>query len=282
MKFFGCLKQPCGRVEKQGSQQHNIEMTFPSLEAALELLRPHLFLHTDIYKNQKYRVDPVTREASWNASKSVDTYRIEDEYQLGEYLSLHSRGLDKKLMLYDGSKLAPITKTSGYSHATVACTFLPPLILEVVRRGRPRVVVLKGEVQSQVFNDLGGQMLPPHYEYGKGMDLQFKELTLYHLSGMRRRGYPLSKKFLTILEDATPRPHTDDEDSADGSGGPPEAQHAPYNQAEVLPLPTNTHAVLCAELLTLCCVALCCQDWEMEPQSGSGDEGDGGEWLPPR
>ena len=34
MKFVGCLKQPCGRVEKQGSQQHNIEMTFPSLEEA--------------------------------------------------------------------------------------------------------------------------------------------------------------------------------------------------------------------------------------------------------
>ena len=71
-------------------------------------------------------------------------------------------------------------------------TFIPPLTLEVVRRRRPRVWVLKAELNSQVYNDLGGQMLPPFYEYGDGMDIQFKELALYHLSGMRRRGYPLS------------------------------------------------------------------------------------------
>ena len=213
MKFVGCLKQPCGRVEKQGSQMHSIEMVLPSAESAEELLRPHLFQDADTYRNKKYTVDPVTRQASWHASKSTDTFRIEDEYQLGEYLSLHNRSLHKTLMLYDGSKLAPITKTSGYTHANVMMTFIPPLTLEVVRRRRPRVWVLKAELNSQVYNDLGGQMLPPFYEYGDGMDIQFKELALYHLSGMRRRGYPLSTNFLTLLESATPRPHTDDEGS---------------------------------------------------------------------
>ena len=40
MLFVNRLKQPCGRVEMQGSQQHIFELILPSKEAALELLRP--------------------------------------------------------------------------------------------------------------------------------------------------------------------------------------------------------------------------------------------------
>ena len=213
MHFVSCLKQPCGRAERQGSQQHSIEMVVPSREAANELLQPaspglHAFL------NQKYTVDPETRVACWRKSKSTDTYRIEDGYLLGQYLALHTRQLDKHLMLYDGSKLAPITKKSGYTHACVLISFLPPLTLEVVRRTTPRVWVLKAELNSQVFNDLEGQTLPPHYEYGPGMDVPFRELALYHLEGMRRRGFKLSTHFQCLLEGVTQtRPFTDDEDS---------------------------------------------------------------------
>ena len=282
MLFVNRLKQPCGRVEMQGSQQHIFELILPSKEAALELLRP-AFHGVIAHPNLKFLVDPVTREAQWRASKSTDTYRVEDAYQLGEYLALHKRQaefqLDKHLMLYDGSKLAPISKKSGLLHASVMITFIPPLTLELVRRRRPKVWVLKAELNSQVVNDLGGQTLPPHYEYGEDMDLEFKELALYHLEGMRKRGHPLSNKFLTILKEAEPQRRTDytDDSESEEEAEPDAARHLP--PSDPVPLPPS-HVprwitVVCAHLLHVCC-----QDGESEPESGSGDDNDGGEWRP--
>jgi hypothetical protein len=116
MKFVNCQKKPCGRVEKQGSQQHEIEMVFPSKSIAERLSGvglPGVRMHL----KQRYFVDPEARIASWRDSKSTDTYVIEDAYHLGDYLSLHERNLSKKLMLYKSSKLAPITKLQDTMHA---------------------------------------------------------------------------------------------------------------------------------------------------------------------
>ena len=110
MRFVLCLKQPCGRVEKQGSQQHLIQMVVPSMALAERLVgrgRHGVCMHL----GKKYYVDPETRIASWVKSRRVDTYVIEDAYVLGEYLNLHNRNLGKHLLLYKSSKLGPITKS---------------------------------------------------------------------------------------------------------------------------------------------------------------------------
>ena len=198
MRFVNCLKKPCGRVEKQGSQQHEIEMVIPSKNIA-ERLAGYGLPGVCMHFKQRYFVDPETKIASWRESKSTDTYVIEDASLLGDYLSLHERNLSKKLMLYKASKLAPITKTSGYNACTVQITFLSPCTLEV-RRRRANKWVVKAEINSQVVNDLMGHMLPPHYEYSPDMHPKFWQLSLDHLAGMRALGFPLSTKFLALIE----------------------------------------------------------------------------------
>ena len=170
MRFVYCLKQPCGRVEKQGSQQHLIQMVVPSMALAERLVgrgRHGVCMHL----GKKYYVDPETRIASWVKSRRVDTYVIEDAYLLGEYLDLHNRNLGKHLLLYKSSKLGPITKVNGYKACTVLITFLSPLTLEVVRSGRR--IVVKAELNSQVVNDLQGHTLPPLYEYAADLGQTF-------------------------------------------------------------------------------------------------------------
>ena len=196
MRFVLCLKQPCGRVEKQGSQQHLLQMVVPSMALAERLVgrgRHGVCMHL----GKKYYVDPETRIASWVKSRRVDTYVIEDAYVLGEYLNLHNRNLGKHLLLYKSSKLGPITKVNGYKACTVLITFLSPLTLEVVRSGRR--IVVKAELNSQVINDLQGHTLPPLYEYAAELAPIFWHLSLNHLAGMRKLGFPLSTKFLELI-----------------------------------------------------------------------------------
>eukprot|EP00965_Chrysotila_dentata_P224556 6194249-Pleurochrysis_carterae.AAC.1 len=111
-KFLALCRQPAGRADgKRGSQQCAFEMDVPSrvclqglglsngpdMETGeRSLLVPH--------PQSKYSVSETTGEIEWVPSRTIDTYYLDDEAKLAQYLSFHTREAARAKPAYGSSK----------------------------------------------------------------------------------------------------------------------------------------------------------------------------------
>ena len=102
--------------------------------------------------------------------------------------------MDLNLPLYMSTKAVAPTSANGYDAIHSITMALPPLIIEdcSLSYGRRHLNVT---FNLLTWNDLDGLKLPPHFEYGIGMDIHFRKLAAGHVLGLARLGHTVSKKF---------------------------------------------------------------------------------------
>ena len=106
----------------------------------------------------------------------------------------HTRGLDSDIPLFCSTKGVAPTAANGYEEIHSVVTALPPFIMEDCSRSYGRRV-LEVSFNVATLNDLDGLRLPPHFHYGVGMDLLFKEMMLEHVRGLYSSGHKISQAF---------------------------------------------------------------------------------------
>eukprot|EP00965_Chrysotila_dentata_P247160 6207580-Pleurochrysis_carterae.AAC.2 len=188
---MSCLRRPAGRADRNGSQQASFSMELPSLSPLLPVLGM-----CQAHPQARYSIG-AEGEVDWVTSPSIDSYYINSEEQLAQFLNLHERGLERGLAVHGSSKGVLPTKANGYPSIRVVVTALPPLIVEVCRRSHGRMVA-EVTFNIQTLSDLDAQRLPPAFSYAVGMDRTFRLLALRHVQQLARAGHAVSPLFRSL------------------------------------------------------------------------------------
>eukprot|EP00965_Chrysotila_dentata_P123623 4086838-Pleurochrysis_carterae.AAC.1 len=82
--FASCLRRPAGRADRAGSQQAAFTMDLPSIDPLRDVLAKCQY-----HKMAKYTI--ANGEIVWARSRQIDSYYLDDELAVADFLALHLR-----------------------------------------------------------------------------------------------------------------------------------------------------------------------------------------------
>ena len=127
-------------------------------------------------------------------SRNTTTFFCNSAEKIADLFRLHERGLGDHLYLFGSSKGVPPTATNGHVDIYVTVMALPPLIIELSKRGHKSVV--RTTFNKATVDDEGGFRLPPHFQYPPTAGPHFRSQMLQHVLGLQAQGAPVSDRFV--------------------------------------------------------------------------------------
>jgi len=191
--YVAALQRPAGRADRQGSQECECLLECATLEPleSMLLLEPTLVHH------------PLARcviagngEMLVRTSRNTCTFVCESALDIAKFLRLHERGLPPHLHVFGSSKGVPPTSANGHTVVKVTVMALPPLIIELTRRGSKSSI--RTRFNKATLNDVDGFRLPPHFKYTNQEGPHFRAMMLQQVLGMDGEGAPMSDRFIEL------------------------------------------------------------------------------------